>query len=87
MAYTPEIYSVVYGLFSDHLDTNSDTQEGSEDIASTNIVYSITVTNLHPFSQYYYSIIAANTFGSTYSATYTFHTQSAGEYDIACYFE
>ena len=77
-AYTPESYFIVYGLRNDTLDLRSDPVEGATNLTTTNVAYSVTITGLHPFTQYYYRIDASNSFTTTESATETFQTTEGG---------
>ena len=77
-AYTPEMYFIVYGLNNDTLDLRSDAVGGAANITDTNVAYSVTITGLRPFTQYYYRIDARNSFTTTESAIETFQTTEAG---------
>ena len=77
-AYTPESYFIVYGLSNDTLDQRSDAVEGATNLTSTNMAYSITITGLRPFTQYYYRIDASNSFTTTETAIETFQTTEGG---------
>ena len=77
-AYTPERYFIVYGLRNDTLDLRSNPVEGATNLTTTNMAYSVTITGLRPFTQYYYRINARNSFTTTESATEMFQTTEGG---------
>lgn len=77
-AYTPESYFIVYGLSNDTLDLRSDAVGGTTNLTATNMAYSVTVTDLRPFTQYYYRIDASNSFITTESDVQTFQTTEGG---------
>ena len=81
IAYTPENYNVIYGLSADTLNNTTDAVQGTTDVTSTDLVYSTTITGLAAFQQYYYMIIATNSFGSTQSPINTFCTLMSGDYN------
>ena len=80
IAYTPESYFIVYGLSNDTLNLRSSAVEGVMNLTASNVVYSTTVTVLHPFTHYYYKIEARNSFTTTESAIQTFETRETGNY-------
>ena len=78
VAYTPENYTIAYGVSSAQLDSTSDIVTGSQDITVTNAVFEVTVDGLHPFTVYYYKVEARNRHGTTLSVTYSFQSATAG---------
>lgn len=78
--YTPERYYIAYGLESTILDSVSDTVDGTMELTATNLHYSHTLYGLHPFTQYYYKLVAENSFpnGSSETTVFTFLTTEAG---------
>lgn len=78
IAYTPESYHIAFGLSNDALTLRSEVFSGSTNLTSTNLVYSANITNLHPFTQYYYRVIAANSFTTSQTAVEVFQTAEAG---------
>ena len=78
IAYTLETYSVEYGIRVDDLGMTKNLLGGSNDSAAINQAYSLTITDLEPFTQYYYAVTAHNSFTSTESSIQTFRTAEAG---------
>ena len=74
VAYSPEMYIVTYGVTNTDLDSMSEDVEGTQDITVTDVIFVITIGDLHPFRQYYYKIVAQNSLGSTQSGVYSFQT-------------
>ena len=80
VAYTLETYSVIYGVSIGGLDMRSNFTDGSSNYSAINQAYSVTITDLKPFTQYYYSVVAHNSFTTTESNILTFKTTEAGIY-------
>ena len=78
VAYTLETYSVKYGIRIDNLDMISNGTDGSSNSTAINQAYSLTITGLEPFTQYYYAVAAYNSFTTTESAIQAFRTTEAG---------
>ena len=78
VAYTPESYFIVYGLSNDTLNLRSTAIEGTANLTFTNLAYSATITDLRPFTQYFYLIEARNSFAATQSDIQSFQTNEAG---------
>lgn len=78
VAYTLETYSVIYGVNTDALDTRSNFTYGSSNSTATNQAYSVTISGLEPFTQYYYAVVAHNSYTTTESSILTFKTAEAG---------
>lgn len=78
IAYTPENYHIEFGVSSDVLNMRSDVINGSSNLTSTNLLYSTTLTGLSPFTQYYYRIVATNSFITTRTVVEMFRTSETG---------
>lgn len=78
VAYTLETYSVTYGVNSDDLDMRSNSINGSGNYTVINQAHSLTIIELEPFTQYYYAVVAHNSFTTTESSILTFRTTEAG---------
>ena len=79
IAYTTENYHIDFGIGSDALTMRSGVINGSTNLTSTNLLYSATVTGLQPFTQYYYRIVATNSFTMSQTDVQTFRTTEGGE--------
>ena len=79
IGYTPENYSVLYGYSNDSLTFRSDVLEGTRNITASFQLYAATLSNLQPFTQYYYAVEAQNRFAVSLSNIHTFYTTEAGE--------
>ncbi len=80
IAYTLETYSVKYGIRVGDLGMTKNLTDGSNDSTTINQAYSLTITGLEPFTQYYYAVAAHNSFTTTESSIQTFRTAEAGKY-------
>ena len=78
IAYTSEDYYIEYGISNDSLAMRSEIINGSDDLTSTNLVYSANITGLRPFTQYYYRLVARNSFITTETPIQTLQTSIAG---------
>lgn len=78
IAYTLENYHVEFGLRSNALNMRNEAVNGSSDVTSTNLLYSTTLSGLNPFTQYYYRVVATNTFTMTQSEVQMFQTSETG---------
>ena len=78
IAYTPETYVVQYGTIETSLTNTSDVVSGSSDIMVTNLLYSVQLSNLEPLTDYFYQVVAMNSFSSNASETAAFTTSSPG---------
>lgn len=78
VAYTPERYTVYYGTTEFALTTASPAVSGSEDILSTNKLFSLTLAGLEADTTYYYGIEARNDVGSQMSLVANFSTPPTG---------
>ena len=77
IAYTLENYYVEFGLSSDTLDLRSEVVNGSSNF--TSMLYSATLTGLSPFTEYYYRIVATNSFTTTRTEVQMFQTSETGK--------
>ena len=82
VAYTPERYSIVYSMHTADLDMRSNFTEGSSNYSNINQAYSVTIADLEPFTQYYYAVVAQNSFTTTESSISTFKTAEAGIIEV-----
>ena len=80
IAYTPETYIIQYGLTETFLTNTSDIVSGSSDIMATNQLYSVRLSNLELLTDYFYQVVAMNSFDSNTSETAVFTTSSPGTY-------
>ena len=83
VSYTPETYTVHYGTNdSDQIGSTSQTVHGPtqlQEILNVNEAeYRVTLTDLKPYTQYYYYVNATNTEGSTNSTLEYFITDEDG---------
>ena len=78
IAYTRENYHIEYGVSSDALTMRNEALNGSTNLTSTNLLYSANLTNLRPFTQYYYRLVASNSFTTSQTAVQMFQTSEAG---------
>ena len=72
-----ETYTVWYGT-DDTLQERSDVVMGNTNGLSTNEIFSLIVTGLTPYTQYYYIICAKNSIGNTNTSLMTFTTAETG---------
>ena len=85
VTYTPETYSIQYGISASNLDLTSDnvTSRGVDTVHSfiglTNEVYSITLTGLTINTNYSFRVVAMNTNGSSSTDVFNFTTAEARE--------
>lgn len=79
LAYTPEQYTVYYGLGESSLTDTSAVVESAVDFSSTNQEYSVTITDLLFNTMYYYKVRAINTEGFMESTGGTFKTKERRE--------
>ncbi len=63
VVYTPENYTVFYGIDQTLLNYSSDVVVGTENIMDTNQIYTVTLNNLEPNTTYYYQVTARNSIG------------------------
>ena len=85
VTYTPENYSVQYGLLASNLNSNSptETSRGVDTVHSfigmTNEVYSIPLADLKIDTTYFYQVVAMNSNGSISTSVSNFTTMEARE--------
>ena len=78
IVYTPETYVVQYGTTENFLTNTSDVVSGSSDMTVTNQLYSVRLSSLEPLTDYFYRVVAMNSFSSNASEMATFTTSSPG---------
>ena len=76
VAYTPEMYTVIYGTNRRDLSRRSDVIAGIPNATH----YAIELMQLEHNTRYYYKIQSNNTVGSTESDTHHFDIKDASEY-------
>ena len=79
VTYTPETYTVHYGVNQTVLNFSSSMVMGTRDLAATNQVYSASISSLLPNTTYFYQVVAVNVIGSNSSRIMQFTTPSAGD--------
>ena len=75
-AYTPEQYTVLYGLNESNLTQESIVVNGIVDFNSVNETYTVMITGLISSTNYYYQVKSNNTEGSIYSLANNFTTST-----------
>ena len=80
IAYTAESYYIEYGQSNDSLTMMSDVVNGSTNLTSINLILSANITGLHPFTRYYYRLVASNSFATSQTAVQIFQTSEAGKW-------
>ena len=73
ISYTPEIYTVQYGIEEDELVYFSSINS-SDDITLTDQMFNLKLTGLRGSTKYYYRLLTTNSFASVVSSTKTFTT-------------
>ena len=73
-----ETYAVQYG--ADMTLPNSRMVNGSMDLTAINQIFTVNITNLIPFTTYYYTITAMNSEGNTPTSVMNFTTDETGTY-------
>ena len=76
--YTEETYYVVYGLTNLTLDQTSESISSGSDVTVTDMVYTITLDNLHPYYTYYFVVTSENSIAPRSTEIYMFTTLEAG---------
>lgn len=77
--YTEEEYYVEYGLQSTILDQRSASQFSGSDTEVTDVMYTVTLQNLHPYYTYYFVVTSENEVSPKSTETFTFTTLEAGK--------
>ena len=83
VSYTPENYTVLFGLSMDELNmTSSVVNTNNIDdvlfITATNVSYNVIIEGLSINIMYYYQVQSVNTFGKNYSSISSFNTSESG---------
>ena len=78
IAYTQEVYNVEYGISENTLTLRSEVVYGNLNVSSTNLLYSVTLTELQPFTRYYIKVISSNSFISVETSIQSFQTFESG---------
>ena len=78
--YGEEEYYVEYGLESDVLDQRSASQFSGSDTDITDVIYTITLQNLHPYYTYYFVVTSENTIAPKSTDVFMFTTLEAGNH-------
>lgn len=78
LAYTPEQYTIYYGLDRESLDYVSTVVHSTKDISAENRTYENPLYELAPNKVYYFKIHSENTFAETTTASMTLTTSEAG---------
>ena len=86
IAYTSESYHIEYGLDENSLIMESEIINGTLNFTSSNLMYLTTITNLQPFTQYYYRVVATNSFTTAETSVQMFRTSESGLIYIMCSF-
>ena len=83
IAYTPETYTVNYGLATDSLDKSSTTAQRGDNfnIPSQPFMFTAVLTGLSPGRTYYYRVEAENTEGTTPSVVQQFTSNQRCTYE------
>ncbi len=84
IAYTPETYVVYYGTDMSTLDRKSDTVSSGNDFAATNIRLFVELVGLTFSTEYYYQLVANNTFASNSSEVMNFTTPQRSKFLRIC---
>ena len=82
VTYTPETYTVRYGVDQMVLNFSSSMLTGTRDIAATNQVYSTSISGLLPNTTYFYQVVAVNVIGSNSSRIMQLTTPSPGDVSL-----
>ena len=82
IAYTVETYTIECGSTADNPNHIIGPVNGTMNISATNVLYSVEVNGLLPFSQYFCSVYSTNTFGTSESDIVSFTTLEDGIVDI-----
>ena len=85
IAYTPETYTVNYGLATDSLNMSATATQRGDNFAipSQPLMFSAVLTGLSPGVTYYYRVEARNSVGTTLSAVQQFTSNELRMY-ITC---
>ena len=79
IAYTIEQYTIECGLTTDDPDHIISVVHGTGNLSATNVLYSVEMNGLLPYSQYFCSVYSSNTFGTSESDIVSFTTLEDGK--------
>ena len=74
IAYTPETYTVHFGISSGSLTNITQQQQSGDNFTATNLQFSVELTGLSAGTRYYYQVVAVNSVGTTASVEQQFRT-------------
>ena len=80
LTYTPEEYTVYFGVSESLLDQRSEIQRSSSDLGARNEIYSLIITQLRPNTDYYFQIHSVNSYSETVTDAMNFTTIESGMY-------
>ena len=91
VSYTPEIYTIIFGLSMDELNmissiVNTNNIDNLLFITATNIRYNVTIEGLNINVKYYYQVQSVNTIGLTNSTIGNLTTSESGIITLFNYF-
>lgn len=80
VTYSPENYTILYGLSTDDLTMTSSSVIGmnTDFILATNVQYNVSITGLSPSVRYYCLVQSNNTVGKNTSIRHNFWTKETG---------
>ena len=78
IVFDQENYTIQFGADMTMLQNTSGLVLGSSDRNVTNGMFSVNITELTPFTRYYYAIVATNTVGNTSTMIMNFTTDETG---------
>ena len=73
-----ETYSLQYGIRDTMTLLGTRNVTGNSELSTVNEMFSVNITGLTPFTNYYFFLTATNSFDSTSSAATNFVTEEAG---------
>ncbi len=80
IAYTNETYVVMYGTDMNMLNSMSETVSSGSDFEAMDLTFLVLISDLTSNTDYYYQLVATNTFTSTSSAVMSFTTPDLSKY-------
>lgn len=78
LSYTPEQYTINYGISRETLDLRSTILSSTTNISTLNTTYELTLQGLAPNTAYFYLLRSVNTYGEAATPVMTFTTSEAG---------